>query len=316
MMPAAWCGAATSATGFAHFLRHGVAELRTPSEPIDLSWYATQESVKRDLDAGARLGCVRALGHYWPGCAVCLRLRRCRWRSPRSQRGPCSAVGRARCRCCTPGRSCNSATTATPALSVIMVLHNQFELTMLALGSLRANYPGDIDLVLIDSGSTDETCNIERYVKGATHFRFDTNIGFLRRLQRGIAVRHCRRGAVPEQRCRTCARRDCGCAAPAGNRSGNRRGRRHDSADPRNGAGSRQYHLLRRFHARLWARCLAAGARSEFHARCGVLLRRLPDGATVTGERTGGLRRSICASLLRGCRSLLADSTGWLPGGL
>src|SRR5262249_41917300 len=42
---------------------------------------------------------------------------------------------------------------SVPALSVILILHNQFELTMMALGSLRANYPGGIEVILIDSGS-------------------------------------------------------------------------------------------------------------------------------------------------------------------
>jgi GT2 family glycosyltransferase len=71
--------------------------------------------------------------------------------------------------------------TNTPALSVIIVLHNQFELTMMALGSLRANYSGEIELIPVDSGSTDETRHIQRYVTGAPHhIRFETNVGYLR----------------------------------------------------------------------------------------------------------------------------------------
>ena len=51
-------------------------------------------------------------------------------------------------------------------MSVIMGLHDQFELTLMALGSLRANYAGEIELILVDSGSSDETRYIERYVPG------------------------------------------------------------------------------------------------------------------------------------------------------
>ena len=70
--------------------------------------------------------------------------------------------------------------TGTPAVSVIVVAHNRFALTLMALASLRGNYPGGIELILVDSGSTDEIRHIERYVPGATLLRFDTNIGFLK----------------------------------------------------------------------------------------------------------------------------------------
>jgi GT2 family glycosyltransferase/glycosyltransferase involved in cell wall biosynthesis len=51
---------------------------------------------------------------------------------------------------------------------------------MMALGSLRANYSADIELILVDSGSTDEVQRIEHYVLGAILLRFPFNIGFLR----------------------------------------------------------------------------------------------------------------------------------------
>ena len=60
-----------------------------------------------------------------------------------------------------------------------MVLHDRFALTLMAIGSLRANFAGEIELILVDSGSTDETRHIARYVRGARCLRFDTNIGFL-----------------------------------------------------------------------------------------------------------------------------------------
>jgi hypothetical protein len=67
-----------------------------------------------------------------------------------------------------------------PEVSVIMVAHNQFALTLMALGSLRANYSGDLELILVDSGSTDEVQRIGRYVSGGIFLSFPTNIGFLR----------------------------------------------------------------------------------------------------------------------------------------
>jgi O-antigen biosynthesis protein len=163
--------------GFMHFLRSGLAELRTPSESVDLTWYATQESVRQDLDQGL----ARDAFAHWLTIGQASGLQS----APPSQ----AAINEVAARTLFRNRARTMSvlhartklhfeTEGPPALSVIMVLHNQFELTMLALGSLRVNYPGDIDLVLIDSGSTDETSNIEHYVKGATYFRFDANVAF------------------------------------------------------------------------------------------------------------------------------------------
>ncbi|HET9146471.1 MAG TPA: glycosyltransferase, partial [Acetobacteraceae bacterium] len=74
-----------------------------------------------------------------------------------------------------------------PALSVVMVLHNQFALTMAALASLRENYSGGIELILVDNGSTDETPRIGSYVSGAIIIRNAENEGFLRACNQGLA---------------------------------------------------------------------------------------------------------------------------------
>jgi GT2 family glycosyltransferase/glycosyltransferase involved in cell wall biosynthesis len=73
-----------------------------------------------------------------------------------------------------------------PVLSAIMVVHNQFALTMAALASLRANFPGPIQLILVDSGSSDETTQIRRYLRGAEILRLDHNVGFLRGCNAGL----------------------------------------------------------------------------------------------------------------------------------
>jgi O-antigen biosynthesis protein len=67
-----------------------------------------------------------------------------------------------------------------PEVSVIMVARDRFALTLMSLGSLRASYSGRIELILADSGSTDEVLRIEQYVLGAILLRFSENIGFLR----------------------------------------------------------------------------------------------------------------------------------------
>ena len=168
-----------SYNGYAHFLRVGVAEGRTPSEPIDLAWYATRDNVRNDLEQGLAedafvhlltVGVAEGRPMAPPSdAAITERAARTLFR----EKARALSVTHAR-------TTLNFAVADQAMLSVIMVLHNQFELTMMALGSLRANYPGDIELVLVDSGSTDETRNITRHVRGAAHFRFDTNIGFVR----------------------------------------------------------------------------------------------------------------------------------------
>ena len=68
----------------------------------------------------------------------------------------------------------------TPAVSVILLLRDRFPLTLMALGSLRASLAGDIELILIDAGSTDDTQRIGRFVRGARVLRFATELDFVR----------------------------------------------------------------------------------------------------------------------------------------
>ena len=76
----------------------------------------------------------------------------------------------------------------SPEISVIVVMRNQIHLTLSALASLRDNYPGSIDMVLVDSGSTDSSHYIERYVSGARIIRFDYNAGYIRACNSAIPL--------------------------------------------------------------------------------------------------------------------------------
>lgn len=77
-----------------------------------------------------------------------------------------------------------------PDISIIVVLHNNFDMTLNALTALRASYRYEVQLIIADSGSNDETCHIERYVHGATILRFDGNVAFIRACN--AAARHVR----------------------------------------------------------------------------------------------------------------------------
>ena len=175
----AWVENGTHRDAYAHFLRHGIAEGRSPSEPVDLTYYAGREDVRRDLDAGLApdafthllmIGLARGLPAARPP-------------DPPASESQTRTLFRdqARLMALLNGRDPpRFDVDGAPDLSVIMVLHDQFDLTMRAVRSLRANHGGAIELILIDSGSSDETIAIQRYVPGAICLRFDQNIGFLK----------------------------------------------------------------------------------------------------------------------------------------
>ena len=166
-------------SGFDHFLSHGVLELRSPTASIDLKYYTSAHpSVRLDLEHGrARDAFVHYLAigrgqglapapppdeQITERQADALNRRKADNLQPTSLRAPLDFI------------------STTPVLSVIMVLRDRFPLTLTTLRSLRANLIGDIELILVDAGSSDATRQISRFVQGATVIRFDVDIGFMR----------------------------------------------------------------------------------------------------------------------------------------
>lgn len=74
------------------------------------------------------------------------------------------------------------------AVSVIMVLHNKFDLTLAVLAELQDQMPGRLEVILVDSGSTDETRSLADYVRGARIIRFDQNVNFIHASNAGLSV--------------------------------------------------------------------------------------------------------------------------------
>ncbi len=148
-----------SRNGFAHFLRHGLAERRMPRDPADGAPRESFQTGNRFRERPRNLLAEEPLNEDQ---ASLLFNRRVHALSLLAARKPLEF---------TPA--------SVPHLSVIMILRDRFTRALASLGSLRANYPGDIDLILIDAGSSGETRNMERYVLGCTYFRFDTDIGYL-----------------------------------------------------------------------------------------------------------------------------------------
>jgi GT2 family glycosyltransferase len=181
--------------GYQHFLQFGAFELRRPNPEIDLAYYRDANArVRDDLNTGAArdafahlllVGLPENLA-YWPRDAL-----------PRVSEVLAKQLfaAKARFNLALFGRArLDFALKGPPAVSVIMAVFNKFELTMLALTSLRNNYPGDIELIIADNASTDDTARISQYVVGARILRLRENFGFLKAAN--LALEHCTAPAV------------------------------------------------------------------------------------------------------------------------
>jgi O-antigen biosynthesis protein len=165
--------------GYAHYLTHGAFEQRTPCETIDLRWYALQRQVRDDLEHGRT---AHAFEHW-----LLIGRHQGLLAAPPPEEhlteGQASSLFRRKAQFLAPllGRAPLDFTCAgKPLVSVVMVVRDRLMLTLAALASLRFNLPGDVELILVDSGSTDDTRHITRYVRGAQLLQFDSDIGLLR----------------------------------------------------------------------------------------------------------------------------------------
>ncbi len=172
--------------GYEHFVLHGVFERRAPSESIDLKYYTdTHRSVREDLKRGAARD---AFAHY-VAIGRGQDLHTLPLPDETFTEGQARTLFRLRAQALVPifaRRKLDFSFTGMPALSVVMVVHDSFALTLQALASLRANFAGAIELILVDSGSIDETPYIERCMRGATVLRFDMDIGPVRGRNAGL----------------------------------------------------------------------------------------------------------------------------------
>ncbi len=161
--------------GYAHFLQHGIREQRSPSPSIDLRYYAAQDTVRADLDQR------KAPDAFWHWLRIGRR-RGLRAAPPPEEivtAGHARTLQHRRAQALLPllGRNPLDFTcTEKPAVSVVMVLKDAFAQTLHTLSALRAGFAGDVELILVDGGSTDETRHIGRYVHGARLLPLDMDV--------------------------------------------------------------------------------------------------------------------------------------------
>lgn len=179
-------------SGYHHFLTYGAFELRRPSAEVDLSYYRdTSSQVRNDLNAGQARDAFAHLRNF--GLRLGLPA------APASAQPPVTEaaskqlfIGKARANLAWFGRrKLDFAPAATPILSIVMVLFEKFELTMLALCALRDNYHGAIELILVDNASTDDTLQIGDYLDGAKILSLATNTGYANACNLGLAEAGC-----------------------------------------------------------------------------------------------------------------------------
>ena len=172
---------------YQQFVQQGCYELRQPGPEVDLAHYRDMNGrVSHDLNAGV----VRDAFAHLRLIGVRDNLPHC---PPDARPGLDETVTRnafvakAKADLALFARQKLDFTCAgEPALSVLMVVHNKFELTMRALASLRQNFAGAIELVVVDNASTDDTRRLGAFVLGAKIVRVVHNLGFLRGANLGL----------------------------------------------------------------------------------------------------------------------------------
>lgn len=175
ILPALQSG--TLRSGYQHFLFHGVFELRPPAAFIDLRPHRPHGSEAAPAPRDAFAQYLRQRRAEPAPAAI-----------PDEAQAQALFVSKARRQLShLARRTLQFGSDGPPEISVIMVARNRFALTMTALASLRANFAGAIELILVDSGSSDETRRIARHVAGAVVLRFENNIGFVRGSNAGMA---------------------------------------------------------------------------------------------------------------------------------
>lgn len=159
---------------YEHFIKFGQYELRQPAPDVKLRLYAENPKVKSEVAAQkypsifvhymVHDGMVHETGY-----------------TDEEVEYISKSVYQSMCLLRQPVlmRSGLDFSYTQPDISVIVIAHNNFAMTLSALSSLRDNYSGEIQLILVDSGSSDEVRHIERYVRGAEVLRTLGNVGFL-----------------------------------------------------------------------------------------------------------------------------------------
>ena len=207
------------------------------------------------------------------------------------------------------------APAAEPVASIVIPVYGKPMLTFTCLKSIHENTAHDLcEIIVVDDASPQPAAEALAVVSGVRFERNQPEPGLHRHLQsrRGNRARQVPR--VPQQRHDRHARLARGAAARVRHASRRRARRREARLPGRAPAGSGRHRLARRLGVELRARRRSRPPRVQLPARGRLLLGCLPRGAGGALPRTPGLRQTLCAGVLRGCRSRLRRACGGTQG--
>jgi len=173
-------------SGVDHFVQYGRQEGRRPSLWFDPVFYNTHRRVRADMKLGhARSG----FDHYLRiGRALGLAATPPAYLTPVAENDGKTVFARMARLLARHAIRFTPPITQTPDVSVVVVAFNQFELTMQTLLSVSGSTGVSFEVILVDNASTDEICRIEAHVSGIRLVRNETNHGFLRAANQGMAA--------------------------------------------------------------------------------------------------------------------------------
>ncbi|AQS89010.1 hypothetical protein NCH01_04690 [Neoasaia chiangmaiensis] len=166
----------TFRNGYEHFLNFGSHEGRSPRGGTDLAAYSRRPAVRADLKHGLAHD---PFAHFVAACLAGASVDIADSMPSESQTRRLFVQEAEALLPAIRRRPLDFRYEGRPDVSVILVAHDKIALTIQAIASLRQNYAGSIDLILVDSGSHDRTHQIDEWVLGVTLIRFDGNVGFL-----------------------------------------------------------------------------------------------------------------------------------------
>ncbi|GBR71776.1 glycosyltransferase [Gluconobacter kanchanaburiensis] len=147
--------------GYEHFIRFGIAEQRQPQNGVDFADFVKQSGVQRQLRR-SDVPDIFALWVQSQGTVVA---------EPLVQLSveQCQRLDLQRAQTLVPSlvrAPLDFRPAVLPDVTVIIPVSNQFQETLATLAALHANSDRSLQVILIDAGSTDETAQIERFVRG------------------------------------------------------------------------------------------------------------------------------------------------------
>ena len=153
--------------GYAHFVAFGAKELRSPHPDLDLAAFSRKPETTRALLEGKA---ADAFALWLSGQISTETALETETATP----GQYRALDFMRADSLLPGAvraPMDFRCLHSPKTSIIICVKNAFHALMASLGALQSNTHSDLQVIVIDTGSTDQTRNLERFARGLVILR-------------------------------------------------------------------------------------------------------------------------------------------------